>query len=87
MAMIVAGTTIITEKCHRVIFGDMLWEFLCEIFDCIPQSWDSLNVLIQAQNEAVFFPIVGHELESVIINVTEKLNAWLDTPIPLVIQH
>ena len=37
----------------------------------IPQSRDGLDVLVQTEDEAVLFLVVGHELEGVVVDVAE----------------
>lgn len=55
--------------------------------DTVPQSWDRLDVLVQTQHETVLLLVVRHKLESIVFDVAEQLDARLDTPVPLVLEH
>jgi len=87
MAMVVVLAPIVAEESHGVVFDNVFREMLGEVFDRVPQGWNGLNVLVQAEDEAVFFAIVLHELERVVMNIAEELNAGLDSPVPFVVEH
>ena len=87
MAVVVRVSTIITQKTHRVLLGNVLRMILEESLCSIPQGRNSLHILVQTQHETVLLLVVGHKLEWIIVDVAEKLNAWLDSPIPLVVHH
>jgi hypothetical protein len=71
MAMVVGLSTIITQETHRVVLGNMLRMSLHKLLGAIPQGRDGLHIL----------------LEHVIINIAEELDAWLNSPVPFVIEH
>ena len=81
MTLVVGIPTIITKERHRIVLVYVLWMSLDELLRAVPESWDSLHVFVQAQNEAVLFLVILHESERVIVNITVELNAWLDPPI------
>jgi len=87
MAFVVCLTTVITEELHGIVLGDVLGEVLCEVLGRVPKGGDRLDVLVQAESEAVLFLVVGHELEGVIVDIAVQLDAGLDTPVPLVVEH
>lgn len=87
MAVIVGIASIVTEISHRVTLHNMFGVVLHELLHTIPQRRDSLNVLVQAQHETVLLSVVCHVLESIVVDVAKQLDAWLNTPIPLVVQH
>ena len=87
MAVVVGFSTIITQESHGVALDNMLWVGLHEFLGALPESWNSLHIFVQTEDEAVLLLIVGHEFESIVVNVTEKLNAGLNTPVPFVVLH
>ena len=87
MALVVGLPIVITQELHRVGLSDVLRMILDELLDTIPERWNRLDIFVQADDEAVLLLVVLHELERVVVNVTEELNAWLDSPVPLVVQH
>lgn len=87
MAVVVGISTVITQETHRVTLSNVLWVCLDELLCAIPQCWNGFHILVQTQHETVLLLVVGHEFESVIVNVAVKLNAWLNSPVPLIVQH
>jgi hypothetical protein len=87
MAMVIRVSSIVTEEAHRVTLGDVFRVCFHELFGAIPQRRNRLDVFVQAQHETVLLLVFGHELENVIVDIAEKLNAWLDTPVPFVVVH
>lgn len=65
----------------------MLWVFADELLHTIPESGNSLHVLVERQHERVLLLLLGHELEWVVGNVTVELDAGLHTPVPLILEH
>jgi len=87
MAVVIRVSSIVTEEAHRVTLGDVFRVCFHELFGAIPQRRNRLDVFVQAQHETVLLLVFGHELENVIVDIAEKLNAWLDTPVPFVVVH
>lgn len=87
VAVVVGLAVVVAEEGHGVVLGNVLGELLHEALDTVPQSGDRLDVFVQTQHERVLLAIIGHELERVVIDVTEELNAGLDAPVPLVVKH
>ena len=85
--MIIAFTIIIAQKCHGVVFGNMFRVLLDERLDAIPKRRDCLNIFIQTQDKAILLLVVLHELERVVVNITEQFHTWLDTPVVLELVH
>lgn len=87
MALIVGLSAVVGDKGHGVVLGDVLGELGNVLGDTVPQSWDRLNVLVQTQHKAVLLLVLSHEAEWVVVNIAEKLNARLNTPVPFVLEH
>lgn len=87
MAMIVRLSFVITQPFHRVALRNMLGVISDELLRTIPYRWNGLGVLVQTKYEAVLLIVFGHVPEWIEVNVTEKFDAWLDTPVPLVLLH
>lgn len=87
MAFVVFLTTIVTEESHRVTLGDMFGVILHELLYTVPESRDSLLVFVQTKHEAILLLVLGHETERIVMNVAEKFDAGLDSPVPFVVQH
>ena len=66
---------------------DVLRVILDELLDTVPKSWDGLDVLVQAEDEAVLLPVFLHESEWVVVDVAEQLNARLHTPVVFEVHH
>lgn len=60
---------------------------LDELLGAVPEGWDGLDVFVERKNERVLLLVVLHKLERIVGNVTEELDARLDTPVPLVIHQ
>lgn len=87
VAVVVGVAAVIGKEAHRVALDNVLRVILHPLLGALPQSGDSLDVLVQRKSETVLLLVVGHEFESVVVNVAEELNAGLNTPVPLVIEH
>lgn len=87
MTVIIGVSTIITQESHGVSFNDVLRVCLHELLGAVPKSWDSLDVFVQTQDETVLLFVIGHEFESIVVDIAEQLNAWLNTPVPLKLLH
>lgn len=87
VAVVVSFTLVIGEETHGVALDNVLRVVLHPLLGALPQSGDSLNVFVQRKSETVLLLVVGHELESVVINVAEELDAGLNAPVPLVVEH
>lgn len=87
MAVIELIPTIVTQETHGVALDNVLRVRLHEFLRGLPQSGNRVHVLVKTQYETILFLFVGHELERIVINVAEQLDAGLDSPVPFVIQH
>lgn len=87
MAVIVCLSSIIREETHRVVGRDVLWMVLHELLGAIPESGNGLDVFVEGEDEGVLLLVVGHVLESVVLDITEQLDGWLHAPIPFIVQH
>lgn len=87
MAFIVGITIIVTQELERVVCSNMLRMILDKLLDAVPKSWYRLNILVQADDEAVLLAVVLHELEWIIVYIAEQFNTWLNSPVPLVVHH
>jgi hypothetical protein len=87
MAVVVCLTAIVTEKLHRVVLDNVLREVLGKVLGSVPKRRDGLDVLVQAEGEAVLLLVVGHVLERVVFDVAKQLYARLHAPVPLVVEH
>lgn len=87
MAFVVGIAVIITQEFERVIWGKMLRVLLHEFLYTVPESWDSLDILVQADHEAVLLLVLYHEFEWIIVHIAEEFNARLNSPVPFVVQH
>lgn len=87
MALVVGVSVVVTEEFHRVVFVDVLGMLLDELLDTVPEGGNGLDVLVQADDKAVFLLVVSHELEGIVVNVAEQLDTRLDSPVPFVVHH
>lgn len=87
MAVVIRLATIVRKEPKRVVLDDMLRVVLHKLLDAIPQSGNGLDVLVQAKNKAVLLALLVHQAEGVVVNITEQLDAWLHTPVVVVVHH
>lgn len=87
VAVVVRLAIVLADPFQRVAFDDVLGVDVCEILDRVPESRDGLDVFVQAKCKTVLLLVVGHELESVVVDIAVQLDAGLDTPVPFVVQH
>lgn len=87
MAVIVGLAVVVTKELHRVVLDNVLREVLGEVLGSVPERGNGLNVFVQTESEAVLLFVVGHEFEGVVVDVAVQLNAGLDAPVPLVVEH
>ena len=87
VAVVVGVAAVITQEAHRVVVGDVLRVRLDELLHALPQRGDRLDVLVQAEHEAVLLAVLRHELERVVADVAVELDARLHTPVPFVLHH
>jgi hypothetical protein len=87
VAVVVRLAIVVADELHRVALDNVLGERLGKVLCGGPEGGDGLNVLVQAEDEAVLFLVAGHELERVVVDVAEHLDAGLDAPVPLVVEH
>lgn len=87
MAVVVRVTTVVTEEAHGVALGNVLGVVLDELLGAVPESGDGLDVLVQAQNEAVLLVVLLHEAERIVVDIAEELNGGLNTPVVVVVHH
>lgn len=87
MAMVVSVTTVIAEELHRVVLGNMLGVVLGEVLGGVPESRNGLDIFVQTEGEAVLLLLLGHEFEGVVVDIAVELDAGLDAPVPLVVEH
>lgn len=87
MAVVVRLSIVLADPLQRVSVDNVLGVYRGEVLDSIPQRGDGLDVFVQAEGEAVLLLVVGHELERVVVDVAVQLDAGLDAPVPLVVQH
>ena len=87
VAMIIRVAVVIAQEFHGVVGRNMLRVFLHELLDAIPERRNGLDVLVQTQNEPVLLLVLLHVPERVEVDVAEDLDAGLNAPVPLVIEH
>jgi len=87
MTVVVRISAVVAQEAHRVAFGDMFRMCLGEVLHAIPQRRNSLDILVETQDEAVLLPVVAHIPEGVVVDVTEEIDAWLNTPVPFKLIH
>lgn len=87
MAAVVRLAAVVAEEAQRVVLGDVLGVVLDELLGALPERGDRVNVLVQAQHERVLLLVLGHEAEGVVVHVAEELDAGLDAPVVLVVEH
>jgi len=84
MAVVIGVASIITQEAHGVALGNVLRVVLDELLGAVPKSRDGLDVLVQAQDEAVLLVILLHEAEGIVVNIAEELDRGLDTPVVVI---
>ncbi|TKW55601.1 hypothetical protein CTA1_12336 [Colletotrichum tanaceti] len=87
MTVVVGITAVITQEAHGIALCNVLGVVLHELLGAVPERWDSLDVLVQAQDEAVLLVVLLHEAEGIIVNIAEELDGGLDAPVVVVVQH
>lgn len=87
MAVIVAISAVVAQKAHGVARHNVLRMFLHKRLHTIPQRRDGFDVFVQTQDEAVFLFVRLHEQEWIVVDVAVQLDARLDTPVPLELEH
>lgn len=87
MAVVVGITTVVTKELHRVVGGNVLGVVLDEFLGAFPQGRNGSRVLVQAENEAVLFALLGHQTEGVVVDVAVELDGGLDSPVVFVVHH
>lgn len=87
MAVVVGFTTVVTQKLHRVVLGNVLGVVLHKFLGALPQSGNGGGVLVQAQHKAVLLSILNHQAEGVVVNVAVELDGGLHAPVVFVVQH
>lgn len=87
MAVVVGRAIVVTQKGHRVALDNVLGVVLGEILCRIPEGRDGLDVFVQAEGKAVLLLVIGHELESIVVDIAVQLDAGLDAPVPFVVEH
>ena len=85
VTFVVSLSTVITQKVHGVSGCKMFRVVAREFLHTIPQSRDSVNVLIQTKHKTVFLVVLLHVSERIKGNVTEQLDAGLNPPVELVV--
>ena len=87
MAVIVGFAVVVAQPVHGIAFGYVLGMFLHESLGTIPKRWNCLHIFVEADHEAVLFPIISHELERVVGDIAIQLDTWFNAPIPLIVVH
>ena len=87
MAVVVGLATVIGKETHRVTTNNVLGKLLDVVLGAIPESGNGFDIFVERKGETVLLVVVGHELESVVLDVAEQLDAGLNTPVPLVLEH
>lgn len=85
MTFVVSFSTVITQEVHGVSGCKMFRVVARELLHTIPQSRDSVNVLVQTKHKTVFLVVLLHVSERIKGNVTEQLDAGLNPPVELVV--
>lgn len=65
----------------------MLGVVLHKLLGALPQSRNGSRVLVQAENEAVLFALLGHHTEGVVVDVAVELDGGLHSPVVFVVHH
>src|SRR5699024_6208464 len=68
VTLVVGLSTIVAQKVHRVPRCDVFRVVTHELLHAIPQSRDSLIILVQTKREAVLLVVLLHEAERVVGN-------------------
>ena len=87
MAMVVCFSTISTKPIHGVAFCHVLRMFFHVSLCAVPKGLNRLDIFVETQHKTVFLAIISHKFKWIIADIAEKLNTWLDAPIPFVIIH
>ena len=87
VAVVVGLTAVVTKELHAVVLDNVLGVVLGEVLGGVPEGGNGLDVFVKTESEAVLLLVVGHELERVVVDVAVQLDAGLDAPVPLVVEH
>lgn len=87
MTLVVRFTAVVAQKAHRVALGNVLGASRHELLDTVPERRDGLKILVQAEYKAVLFVVFLHVSERVKGDVAEQLDAGLDAPVELIVEH
>jgi len=53
----------------------------------VPKCRDGIPEFVHANYEAVYFLVLPHESEWVIINIAVELDSRFNTPVPIILPH
>ncbi len=87
MTLVVCLAAIVTKELEEVVGSKMLRVVLHKLLCAIPESGDGLTVLVETQDETVLLLLLDHDAEGVVVNIAEKLDGGLDTPVVFVVKH
>ena len=87
MTVIVAFPPIVAQPTHTIVIRDVFRMRLYKFLGAVPYGWDCFSILVETQNKAILFLVLYHEFEGVKADITEQLDARLDTPIPFILHH
>lgn len=87
VAVVVGLAVVVADELQRIVLGNVLGERLGEVLGCLPESRDGLDVFVQRKREGVLLVVISHELEGVVVDIAVHLDAGLNAPVPLVVEH
>lgn len=87
MTVIVCLAAVVAHKGQRVVRGDMLRMVLHELLGAVPESRNSLPVLVQTQDKAVLLIVFLHEAERIVVKITEERNGGFHAPVVFVVHE
>lgn len=78
---------VIGDEVESIVLGNELGVFTRKLLRLLPESRNSLVILVQRDGEAVCLVVDGHEHERVIVNVTKEANARLHAPVVVQVER
>ena len=80
---VIRPSDVVSQPVHGVVLMDVLGVLGYELEGLGPESRNRFGGVVEVDGKAIGLVVVLHEAEDVVIDIAEKVNLGLDTPIVL----